>query len=89
VQGVAPALRVLCERLIDAGMFGGAVLAANGAVNCEPLDEQAYRLLVRAHLAAGNKAEAIRRYRAYEQMLKREFGLQPSAEMQQLIAEIA
>ncbi len=83
------ALRVLCERLIDAARFGGAVLAANGAVSCEPLDEQAQRLLVRAYLAAGNKAEAIRRYRVYEQLLAREFGLQPSAEMQQLIADIA
>lgn len=81
------ALRVLSERLVADGRYSAAVLAANGAVNCEPLDEQAHQLLVEAHLAAGNKAKAIRCYRTYAQMLEREFGLQPSAEMQRLIAE--
>jgi DNA-binding SARP family transcriptional activator len=56
------------------------------AVACEPLRESTHRAVVRAHLAEGNPAEALRQYRSYRQLLNDELGLPPSRQFQELIA---
>jgi DNA-binding SARP family transcriptional activator len=83
------ALEMLCEHLTRVGSYGAAVLAGLSAVDREPLRESAHRALIKVHLAEGNAAEAIRRYRKYEQIAARDLGIGPSAMMRSLLNEIA
>jgi DNA-binding SARP family transcriptional activator len=79
------ALESLCERMTAAGKFAQAVDAGLSAVSAEPLRESAHRTLVRAYLAEGNVAEALRQYRFCSKVLADDLGIQPSAEMEALI----
>jgi DNA-binding SARP family transcriptional activator len=79
------ALERLCEWYIGRGRHAEAVLAGLVAVDMDPLRESANRVLITAHLAEGNRVEAIRRYRAYERMLSDELAIDPSAELVRLV----
>jgi len=79
------ALEVLAERLLAAGRHGEAIEAAYAAVRGEPLRESAHRVLVRAHLAEGNVAEAVRAHGSFCRMLDEELGVAPTAQMQDLL----
>ena len=80
---------MLCEHLTAAGRYGAAVLAGLTAVDREPLRESAHRALMKVHLAEGNAAEVIRRYRQYETIAARDLGVGPSALMRSLLSKIA
>jgi DNA-binding SARP family transcriptional activator len=82
------ALEELCGRLCREARFGEALEAGLAAIACEPLRESAHRAVVRAHLAEGNPAEALRQYRSYRRLLRHELGLPPSVQFQELIAGI-
>jgi DNA-binding SARP family transcriptional activator len=73
------ALEAMCERLTRAGRYAEAVEAGLAAVGSEPLRETAHHALIRAHLAEGNRAEALRQYETYRRLLRDELGLDPSA----------
>ena len=78
-------LETLTDRLAAQGRYGAAVLAGLAAVSAEPLRESAHRALIRAHLAEGNPSEAVRQYRSYAELLKRELDLTPSGAMRKLL----
>lgn len=78
------ALEELCGALVATGRTAAAVDAALLAVRCDPLRESAQRALVRAHLAEGNRADALRHYRLYERLLATELGITPSTELTDL-----
>lgn len=50
--------------------------------------EDAYRIQMRAYMALGNRAQALRTYQSCVQKLHDEFGVEPLPETQQLHAEI-
>lgn len=58
----------------------GALRAARVATRIDPLDEDAARRLVEAHLALGDRRGALQAYRAFEQQLREELDETPSAE---------
>jgi DNA-binding SARP family transcriptional activator len=78
-------LECVCERLAARGEFARALDAGLAAVAGEPLRESAHRALVKAHLAEGNHAEAVRQYRLYRQLLEEQLGLTPSLKMLALL----
>jgi DNA-binding SARP family transcriptional activator len=80
------ALESLCDRLTAAARYAEATEAALEATQAEPLRESAHRALVRVHLAEGNHNEAIRQYERYRRMLADELGLDPSPQMEALVA---
>jgi DNA-binding SARP family transcriptional activator len=82
------ALEVLCSQLSSGGRHGEAVEAGLAAVGGEPLRESAHRALICAHLAEGNRCEAIRQYDRYRNLLKSELGLQPSPSIRDLVTEL-
>jgi DNA-binding SARP family transcriptional activator len=82
------ALEAACTRLTAHGCHAEAVLAGQAAVAGEPLRESAHRALVEAHIAEGNRTEAIRQYRSYRDALRCELGLQPSAAMERLVGHL-
>jgi DNA-binding SARP family transcriptional activator len=78
------------EDLAEAELASGCPLAAVDrallAVAAEPLRESAQALLLRAHLAAGNRAAARMGYDAFEELLAAELGVAPSPELSALVA---
>lgn len=60
------------------GRPADAIEAGMRAVAMEPLRESARRLLVEAHLAEGNVAEAIREYEIFRDLLATELGVEPT-----------
>ncbi|GAA3797820.1 hypothetical protein GCM10022226_16480 [Sphaerisporangium flaviroseum] len=79
------ALEALAEDFIRAGRFADAVAAAGVAVRAEPLRESAHAALIRAHLAEGNQAEALRDYERYEHHLAEELRLRPTPLVSDLV----
>lgn len=65
-----------------------AVETARDAVTSHPFRESAYRLLMRAHAAAGNTAEALRVYERCRVLVSEELGVSPSPETRAVHAAI-
>ncbi len=79
------ALEAMCERLTSTGRYGEAVDAGLAAVRAEPLRESAHEVLIKAHLAVGNRCEAVRQYDRCRRLLMSELGLEPSLSLRQLL----
>lgn len=65
-----------------------AVEAAREAVAVRPFRETSYQLLMRAHAAAGNTAEALRVYERCRSLIADELGVSPSQETRTVYAEV-
>jgi DNA-binding SARP family transcriptional activator len=79
------ALEQLCRRHTDAARFGPAIHAGLIAVDSEPLRESAQRVLIAAHLAEGNRFEAVRQFHSYESVLMDDMGVRPSDDFVRMI----
>jgi DNA-binding SARP family transcriptional activator len=79
------ALEAMCERLTAAERYGEAVAAGLAAVSAEPLRESAHRTLIQAHLAEGNRWEALQQYEQYRLLLQTELGVEPSPALRELL----
>jgi DNA-binding SARP family transcriptional activator len=82
------ALERLCDRLIVSRRFGEAIEAGFAVAVAEPLRESGHRLLIRAHLAEGNRSEALAQYHRFRVLLHDELGLDPSPEMDSLVISL-
>ena len=82
------ALEALSTQLTDIGEYGLAVDCAYAAIAIEPLCESATRTLLRACLAEGNRAEALRQYDLFRRLLAQETGLQPSRQLTELMGAL-
>ena len=71
-----------CECLADCYIWHGepslAIEAAKLVVAREPFRETGYQLLMRAHSAAGNRAEALWVYEKCRKLIRDELGVDPS-----------
>jgi len=81
------ALEALAELLVRAGELPRALEAALSAVRSEPLRESAHRVLIRVHLAEGNRAEALRQCELCRRLLRERLGIDPSPQLDALLAE--
>jgi DNA-binding SARP family transcriptional activator len=61
---------------------------AGEALAAEPFDERACQCLMRAHHAAGNRAEALRVFARCRQLFRDELGAEPSEKTSQVFLEI-
>ena len=61
---------------------------ATEAVNLEPFRETSYQLLMRAHAAVGNRAEALRVYERCRCLLSEELGVSPSSQTEAVYLDI-
>ncbi|WP_234016810.1 AfsR/SARP family transcriptional regulator [Streptomyces sp. LaPpAH-108] len=82
------ALESLTEAFIDAAEFAGAVVAAQAAVQADPLRESSQASLIRAYLAEGNPSEAVHHFERYVRRLRDELGLCPTQRLHQLVARL-
>jgi DNA-binding SARP family transcriptional activator len=83
------ALEALCIHLAESGRYAEATEAGVAAVASEPLRESAHRALICAHLAEGNAGEAIRQYRLFRGLLHDQLGLEPSRQLEKLVAPLS
>jgi SARP family transcriptional regulator, regulator of embCAB operon len=65
-----------------------ATAAARDALAIAPLRESGYRRLMRVHVAAGERGEALRLYDHLRGLLRDELGVSPSPETQALFADL-
>jgi SARP family transcriptional regulator, regulator of embCAB operon len=65
-----------------------AVRYATEAVALEPFRETSYQLLMRAHAAVGNRAEALRVYERCRCLLSEELGVSPSSQTEAVYLDI-
>lgn len=83
-------LAELAERLLSAGQHREALLRYERLIAIEPEREAFHRRLMVAYAQAGEKALALRQYHACRSVLRRELGVEASAEtraLYQLILE--
>jgi DNA-binding SARP family transcriptional activator len=78
------ALDALCVRLAEARQYARAIAVGLASVACEPTRESAHRALMTAHLLEGNRMEALRIYHGYLAMARREMGIGPSQQLEDL-----
>jgi DNA-binding SARP family transcriptional activator len=81
-------LELLANLWVDRGEPSLAVGDAEQALRLEPFRESAYRALMRAHVRAGNRAEALRAYEQCRTLLAGDLGIDPSTETEALYLEI-
>lgn len=79
------ALESLSEMLTAKGLYARAIDAAYAAVRVEPLHESAHAALIAAHVAEGNRVEAIRQFKSYSLLLAGEAGMTPSPRLAQML----
>ena len=85
-QRLLHGLECMSTELVQRGRCAEAVEIALIAVSADGLRESAQRVLIEAHLAEGNWAEARRCFRAHSEMLERELGVPPSPHLAALVA---
>jgi SARP family transcriptional regulator, regulator of embCAB operon len=85
---VVRSLDCVAEAQLQLGHPREAVVAAKEAVALEPYREGGYRTLMRAHAAAGNRAEALRVHEECRKLLSEELGVDPSPETTAVHVEI-
>jgi DNA-binding SARP family transcriptional activator len=83
------ALERWCASLTTQGRFAEAVEAGLLAVAAEPLRETSHRALIRAHLAEGNRGQALRRFESLRELMVSELGVEPTIRLEELAAEVA
>ena len=74
------ALSVLADACLRSGAPREAAKWAEELIALSPFSEAGYRRLMEAHVAAGNRAEALRVYEQCRQLLAEELGAYPSPE---------
>jgi DNA-binding SARP family transcriptional activator len=84
-QRLLHAVETLSREMALGGRCAEAVEAALVVVNAEPFRESAHRVLIEAHLAEGNWAEARRRFEHHSETMRRELGVEPSPSLAALI----
>jgi DNA-binding SARP family transcriptional activator len=82
------ALDALTGRLIETGRYHDAIAAGLSSVAADPLRESAHRMVINAHLAEGNRSEALRHYDRFRELLADELGLEPSPRLTGLIRQL-
>jgi DNA-binding SARP family transcriptional activator/streptogramin lyase len=80
----ARALTALADASLRSDDEAESVRWATHAIEVEPYRESGYRLLMEAHVAAGNGGEALRVYERCRNFLAEELGAYPSAETEAL-----
>ena len=58
------------------------------AIKVDPLRESGHAALIRAHLAYGNRSQALRTNATYRETLQNELGIDPSPEFTDLIRDL-
>lgn len=78
-------LEAAAEQFAARGQYAASLECALEAVRCEPLRESAHRAVILVHLAENNVVEALREYQRFRELLVEQIGVEPSAELTELV----
>jgi len=81
---VARARLIGAEAALAAGDWGDAAALAEGALDHDPYDEAALRVLMRSHAAAGRPASALAAYASVRERLSEDLGVDPVRDTEEL-----
>ena len=81
---IARARLLNAEAALAAGDAAEAAATAEGALDHDPYDEIALRMLMRAHGAAGRPASALAAYARLRERLRDDLGVEPAPETEEL-----
>jgi DNA-binding SARP family transcriptional activator len=84
-QGRLHALEAICRHLTAVGRHARAIDVATASIAADPLRESAHRVLIEAHLAEGNRSEALRQFERFARVLDEELGLRPTPALAALV----
>lgn len=73
-QRMLHAIEAMVDCLVREGRFDEAIDAGIGAIALEPLRETSHRMVIAAHLAEGNRGEAVRHVEMCRRMFQAELG---------------
>jgi peptide/nickel transport system substrate-binding protein len=82
------ALACCVDASLAAGRPGEGARLAEEAIALQPFRESGYRRLMQAHVAAGNRAEALRVYDRCRRLLSEELGAYPSPETEAIFRDL-
>ena len=82
------ALSALAESSLRSGETADAIRWAEQEIEAEPFRESGYRRLMAAHIARGDRAEALRVYEQCRRLLADELGAYPSPETEAVYREL-
>jgi len=75
----------LASEALERGDPDAALGFAGRAIAFDPCDEPAREIAIRAYLALGDRAGALRQYRQYRELLRTELAAEPSAALTELV----
>ncbi|MHA7290683.1 BTAD domain-containing putative transcriptional regulator [Arthrobacter sp. MDT3-24] len=81
-------LEVASRAALMANEIGAAISHSTELIGRAPLRESAYRTLMTAYQAVGNRGDALATYSSLRSQLRDELGVDPSTETQQLYYEV-
>jgi DNA-binding SARP family transcriptional activator len=84
----ARALKWLISYYIAKDEYAPAIECARRALICDPLYEEVHRQLMQMYLAMGQPTDALRQYRACEEIVRRELAQEPMPETQAFLGQI-
>lgn len=82
------ALKWLITYHIARNDYAPAIEYARRALICDPLYEEVHRQLMQMYLAMGQPTDALRQYRACEEIVRRELAQEPMPETQAFLGQI-
>jgi DNA-binding SARP family transcriptional activator len=83
------AFESIAERLLTAGRPAEALPYLLQVTEIDPLRESAQQLMVELHLRQRNVHEALRQYRRYERLVRRDLGIEPGVGLRSLLSRYA
>lgn len=81
-------LRKLISRLASLGLYQPAISYAHRWAASNPLDEEAYRVLMRLYAETGQPARSVEQYNQCKEILESELGISPSDETKCLLSDL-
>lgn len=82
------ALEAMSQLLLDREEPLEAARAARAAIKVDPLRESGHAALIRAHLASGNRSQAVRTHQSYRTSLREILDIDPSPEFTDLVRDM-
>ncbi|WP_329321690.1 AfsR/SARP family transcriptional regulator [Streptomyces sp. NBC_01262] len=82
------ALESLAQQFQTERQYLPALQTALAAVSVDPFRDTAQRIVIEVHIAEGNFASALKRYKDYRAFLRRELNVAPSPQMTKLAQEL-
>jgi DNA-binding SARP family transcriptional activator len=79
----------LAVHYMESGQLQESVRACYRVLKKDSCHEESYRMLMRCYVQMGLRERALCQYRVYTQILKRQYGMDPSPETQSLYRDVA